>query len=128
VWSLGGTQELTALRKAHQRCEAAALAGDSDEYYYENDNLHDCTYAASHNAFLASEARQLRQRLKPYRRLQLQARQRVDNSLSEHQTIVEAIEQGDPMASQRALSDHVLIQDGGPVCQPKHEPTDFELT
>jgi DNA-binding FadR family transcriptional regulator len=34
----------------------------------------------------------------------------VNNSLSEHQTIVEAIEKGDPVATQRALSDHVLIQ------------------
>ncbi|MBR9925558.1 MAG: GntR family transcriptional regulator [Gammaproteobacteria bacterium] len=102
--------ELAALREAHQRCETAALAGDSDEYYYENEEFHDCIYTASHNAFLASEARQLKQRLKPYRRLQLQVRQRVNSSLSEHQTIVEAIERGDSVAAQQALSDHVLIQ------------------
>lgn len=103
-------QELNVLREAHQRCEAAALAGDSDEYYYENESFHDCIYAASHNTFLASEARQLKQRLKPYRRLQLQVRQRVNNSLTEHKTIVQAIERGDSMAAQQALSEHVLIQ------------------
>ncbi|MDP4558535.1 GntR family transcriptional regulator [Halomonas meridiana] len=102
--------ELAALKAAHKRCEAAALAGDTDEYYYENEAFHDCIYTASHNTFLASEARQLKQRLKPYRRLQLQVRQRMHNSLHEHQTIVDAIEQGDAAQAQQALCDHVLIQ------------------
>lgn len=102
--------ELAALKAAHKRCEAAALAGDTDEYYYENEAFHDCIYTASHNTFLASEARQLKQRLKPYRRLQLQVRQRMHNSLHEHQTIVNAIEQGDAAQAQQALCDHVLIQ------------------
>ncbi|RUR54622.1 GntR family transcriptional regulator [Vreelandella populi] len=103
-------QELAELRAAHERCEAAALAGDTDEYYYENEAFHDCIYAASHNTFLASEARQLKQRLKPYRRLQLQVRQRMHNSLNEHQAIVDAITQGDAALAQQALCDHVLIQ------------------
>ncbi|MBE0463623.1 MAG: GntR family transcriptional regulator [Halomonadaceae bacterium] len=102
--------ELAELRAAHGRCEAAALAGDTDEYYYENEAFHDCIYAASHNTFLASEARQLKQRLKPYRRLQLQVRQRMHNSLSEHQVIVDAITQGDAALAEQALCDHVLIQ------------------
>lgn len=102
--------ELAALKAAHQRCEAAALAGDTDEYYYENEAFHDCIYTASHNTFLASEVRQLKQRLKPYRRLQLQVRQRMHNSLQEHQTIVDMIEQGDAAQAQQALCDHVLIQ------------------
>ncbi|WP_249977757.1 GntR family transcriptional regulator [Vreelandella olivaria] len=102
--------ELSALRAAHERCEAAALAGDTDEYYYENEVFHDCIYTASHNTFLASEARQLKQRLKPYRRLQLQVRQRMHNSLNEHQAIVDAIEQGAPALAQQALWEHVIIQ------------------
>lgn len=102
--------ELAELQAAHQRCEAAAHAGDTDEYYYENEAFHDCIYAASHNTFLASEARQLKQRLKPYRRLQLQVRQRMHNSLSEHQSIVDAITQGDAALAEQALCDHVLIQ------------------
>ncbi|PRY64193.1 GntR family transcriptional regulator [Vreelandella songnenensis] len=102
--------ELSALRAAHERCEAAALAGDTDEYYYENETFHDCIYAASHNTFLASEARQLKQRLKPYRRLQLQVRQRMHNSLNEHRVIVDAIAKGDAALAQQALCDHVLIQ------------------
>lgn len=102
--------ELAELQAAHQRCEAAACAGDTDEYYYENEAFHDCIYTASHNTFLASEARQLKQRLKPYRRLQLQVRQRMHNSLNEHKTIVDAITQGNAALAQQTLCDHVLIQ------------------
>ncbi|PMR72863.1 GntR family transcriptional regulator [Billgrantia endophytica] len=103
-------QELVALRDAFQRCEAAAQAGDTDEYYYENETFHECIYAASHNAFLADEARRLKQRLKPYRRLQLQVRQRMSNSLGEHREIVAAIEKGAAELAERALREHVLIQ------------------
>ncbi|UYG00377.1 GntR family transcriptional regulator [Halomonas sp. GD1P12] len=102
--------ELDALQVAHRRCEAAALAGDTDEYYYENERFHECIYAASHNTFLALEARQLKQRLKPYRRLQLQVRQRMRGSLAEHQTIVDAITRGDAAQAEQALCEHVLIQ------------------
>ncbi|PMR67426.1 GntR family transcriptional regulator [Halomonas heilongjiangensis] len=102
--------ELDALRGALERCEAAAAAGDTDEYYYENEAFHDCIYAASHNGFLAGEARQLKQRLKPYRRLQLQVRQRMTSSLSEHRAVVEAIERGDAPGAERTLREHVLIQ------------------
>ncbi|RCV88014.1 GntR family transcriptional regulator [Billgrantia montanilacus] len=103
-------EELAALREALARCEAAAEAGDTDEYYYENETFHDCIYTASHNGFLAQEARQLKQRLKPYRRLQLQVRQRMGGSLAEHRKIVAAIEQGEAELAEQSLREHVLIQ------------------
>lgn len=102
--------ELEALRQAYERCEAAAQAGDSDDYYYENEAFHDCIYSASHNGFLANETRQLKQRLKPYRRLQLQVRQRLTSSLEEHREIVAAIEAGEAGNAEQALREHVLIQ------------------
>jgi DNA-binding GntR family transcriptional regulator len=102
--------ELAELHGALERCEAAAQAGDTDEYYYENETFHDCIYRASHNGFLLGEARQLKQRLKPYRRLQLQVRQRLHGSLREHRAVVAAIEAGDTAAAEQALRDHVLIQ------------------
>ena len=103
-------QELIALREALERCEAAARAGDTDEYYYENESFHHAIYAASHNGFLAEEARQLKQRLKPYRRLQLQVRKRMGRSLAEHREILDAIEGGDAESAERLMRDHVLIQ------------------
>nr|WP_236617160.1 GntR family transcriptional regulator [Halomonas anticariensis] len=103
-------EELAALHEALERCEKAAKAGDTDEYYYENEGFHHCIYAASHNGFLANEARQLKQRLKPYRRLQLQVRHRMDTSLAEHREIVKAIEAGEAQAAEDALRQHVIIQ------------------
>ncbi len=102
--------ELATLKEAHARCDAAARAGDPDEYYYENEGFHACIYAASHNGFLASEARQLKQRLKPYRRLQLQVRHRMNTSLDEHQAIVDAIAGGEAERAEALLREHVLIQ------------------
>jgi DNA-binding GntR family transcriptional regulator len=104
------TGELLALHQALARCEAAAAAGDPDEYYYENEAFHHCIYEASHNAFLAAETRRLKQRLKPYRRLQLQVRHRMSSSLDEHRDIVAAIEAGNTTGAERTLREHVLIQ------------------
>lgn len=102
--------ELGELRDALRRCEQAAGNGDTDEYYYENEAFHSCIYAASHNAFLADEARQLKMRLKPYRRLQLKVRHRMQSSLDEHRRIVMAIEAGESQAAEDALRGHVLVQ------------------
>lgn len=102
--------ELKALESALKRCEAPEVMADPDEYYYENEEFHGCIYSASHNSFLASEARQLKQRLKPYRRLQLQARNRVSNSIAEHRRIFEAIANGNEDEAEQCLKEHVLIQ------------------
>jgi DNA-binding GntR family transcriptional regulator len=91
-------------------CERAHAAGDPDAYYYENERFHDCIYRASHNGFLAQQARQLQTRLKPYRRLQLRVRNRAGTSLAEHREIVAAILAGDEHAAETAIQDHVKIQ------------------
>ena len=102
--------ELEALREALHRCEDPDVMSDPDDYYYENEEFHNCIYTASHNNFLATEARKLKQRLKPYRRLQLQTRNRVSTSVSEHRRIFEAIEKGKEFEAEQQLKEHVLIQ------------------
>lgn len=102
--------ELETLRAALLRCEQPEVLADPDDYYYENEEFHTCIYAASHNEFLANEARQLKQRLKPYRRLQLKARNRINNSITEHRRVFEAIESGNEQAAEQELKAHVLIQ------------------
>ncbi|WP_336367969.1 GntR family transcriptional regulator [Marinobacter sp. C2H3] len=102
--------ELDALAQALARCEDPDVMADPDVYYYENEEFHNCIYAASHNTYLANETRQLKQRLKPYRRLQLQVRNRVSNSSEEHRAIFEAIQAGDEAKAEQALKAHVLIQ------------------
>ena len=101
------TQELQALLDS---CAKAHAAGDPDAYYYENERFHDCIYRASHNSFLAQQARQLQTRLKPYRRLQLRVRNRAGRSLAEHREIVAAILAGDEHVAETTIQDHVRIQ------------------
>jgi DNA-binding GntR family transcriptional regulator len=103
-------KELEGLGESLDRCEQVASNGDTDEYYYENEDFHQRIYRASHNGYLVKEANQLKQRLKPYRRLQLQVRNRVSNSLNEHRVIHEAIKAGDAAAAEDAMRQHVLIQ------------------
>lgn len=102
--------ESEELRSLLEGCARAKEKGDPDAYYYENERFHDCIYRASHNNFLAQQARQLQTRLKPYRRLQLRVRNRAGRSLAEHRTIVDAILAGDERVAEANMKDHVKIQ------------------
>ena len=99
-----------ALLAAHAACEGARAQDDSDAYFYCNEQFHAAIYAGSHNTFLIEQTTQLQRRLRPYRRLQLRVRNRMGVSLTEHQTVVEAIVAGDADAASRALRGHVAVQ------------------
>lgn len=98
------------LEKAHEVCVQEAAKGDADAYYYANERFHHLIYGACQNSFLAEQAAQLHSRLRPYRRLQLRARTRIVKSLSEHQSVIEAIRSGDSERAERLLQSHILIQ------------------
>jgi DNA-binding GntR family transcriptional regulator len=99
-----------AITAAHRRCELSAKAGDSDDYYYANEEFHKAIYAASRSEFLQEQCTQLHRRLRPYRRLQLRVRNRLSTSFSEHCAIVDAIFAGDGEEARRLLRAHVGIQ------------------
>ena len=77
-----------------------------------NSDFHHCIYNATHNAFLAQEASRLHAMLQPYRRMQLQVRNRMARSFAEHDAVVAAIRAGNPEAAAgaEAMRDHVVIQ------------------
>ena len=102
--------EIAALRQAHEACRTAAGAGDVDGYYYANETFHERLRAASHNGFLIEQADALQKRLKPYRRLQPRARDRVATSFDEHEAVLAAIEAGAPEAAAEAMRGHVAVQ------------------
>ena len=91
-------------------CEARCVTPDSNAYYYANERFHQLIYQACGNAFLVQQTLLLKNRLKPYRRLQLQLRNRVAQSLQEHREIVRALQQGDGDVAAQAARDHVLVQ------------------
>lgn len=102
--------EIAAINEAQTACARALETGDSDAYYYENTAFHHAIYAASHNAFLESEALRLQAMLQPYRRRQLQFRGRMTRSMEEHQMIVDMIVAGDADAAATEMRNHVVIQ------------------
>ena len=103
-------EQRAMLLAAHEECQNEAKNGASDPYYYANERFHQTIYEACHNTYLAEQARQLHNRLKPYRRLQLRARHRIGHSLTEHQKIVDAIMAGDSAKAEQRLRDHILVQ------------------
>ena len=48
--------------------------------------------------------------LQPYRRMQLQVRNRMARSFAEHDAVVAAIRAGDDLAAAEAMRNHVVIQ------------------
>ena len=101
---------LAELQAALDACDAAATAGDTDGYYYENERFHQLIYDLCGNGFLAGEARRLHRRLKTYRRLQLRVGHRLGQSLAEHRQIVAAIVAGDGETAAKALQAHIAVQ------------------
>ena len=102
--------ELDAFRAVHDDCRRLAEAGEVEAYYARNSEFHHCIYRATHNAFLVQEAARLHAMLQPYRRMQLQVRNRMGRSFAEHDAIVTAIRDGDGDGAARALHDHVIVQ------------------
>ncbi len=102
--------DATALCTTLDACRAAAGAGETDVYYYENERFHQTIYAASYNGFLIEQCTGLHRRLKPYRRLQLRVGNRMATSLAEHEAVVTAILARDSQAAADALRDHIAIQ------------------
>ena len=105
------TPELqTELEAAILRCRAGAEHGDTETYFPENYLFHCVIYKASRNDFLADHAQSLSRRLAPFRRLQLRARNRLGQSLAEHEGIAAAILAGDADLAGSRLHAHVLVQ------------------
>ncbi|AOW13040.1 AsnC family transcriptional regulator [Hydrogenophaga crassostreae] len=104
------TATLDGIRGALEACEHETASDDANAYYYANELFHSLIYQACGNPFLVQQTLALKNRLKPYRRLQLRMRNRIQQSLAEHREIVRALEAGDPEAAAHAAREHVLIQ------------------
>ena len=104
--------EIAQLMEIHETCKAHAEADRADAYYDENVRFHEAIYGASHNRFLAQQTIALRNRLAPYRRLQLRRRNRPVESFAEHELVATAIREARPDEAERLLREHVTKQSG----------------
>ncbi len=105
-------EDRAALTECHEQARPFAEAEDHDGYYDTNVCFHECIYQGSRNNYLADQTRALRNRLAPYRRLQLRQRHRLSESFHEHGLILDAITIGDEARAKQLLSDHVTVQGG----------------
>lgn len=103
-------QALEELHQANNKCKAAVEARDADAYYTENEVFHRIIYQQSGNSFLASETGKLHKRLKPFRRQQLRLRGRMEQSMREHEAVLEALVEGDAELAASTLRGHVAVQ------------------
>lgn len=102
-------EALEQIAAAHDACAKAAAEKDINEYYATNEVFHARIREASQNEFLVEQATSLQKRLKPYRRMQLRARDRIRASLEEHKQIADAIAAGDAALAAEEMRAHVAL-------------------
>ena len=103
------SNDIDALEKDNETCRAAVAVNDTKKYYEINARLHDRIYQMSGNSFLANEARRLHDRLRPFRRLQLRVRGRMEESMAEHDIILAALRDGDADRAMETMKKHITI-------------------
>ncbi|MFD2205456.1 GntR family transcriptional regulator [Kiloniella antarctica] len=104
--------ERATLKELHKASEVMVKERDYDGYYRANVAFHEAIYKGSHNEFLSEQTKNLRNRLTPYRRLQLRQSNRLTSSFNEHSEITEAITSGNKALAEQLLSAHVTVQRG----------------
>jgi len=102
-------KKINTLQKDNERCRKAAKENDKELYYEINARLHHNIYEMSGNSFLATEAKKLHDRLRPFRRLQLQIRGRLEESMAEHDIILSAICNEDVKLAIEVMQKHIRI-------------------
>jgi DNA-binding GntR family transcriptional regulator len=83
--------ERSELEKLHVEAKAAAANQQAELYAALNDDLHGTIYAGAHNETLEGVATSLRRRLAPFRSRRFFERDRLEDAVAEHESIVAAI-------------------------------------
>lgn len=102
--------KLLALKEANDLCKHAVAGNDADKYYAHNEQFHQLIYDAAQSSYLQDLAVKLQKRLKPYRRMQLHLRGRLEQSMSEHEAILRALADGNGDCAAHELRGHVAVQ------------------
>ncbi len=100
--------DVDAIVAAQESCLHYAGLRDTESYKRANEVFHEAIYAASRNSCLIKLTLSIRNRVAAYRRLQLEQMSRVKPSVTEHELIVRAIQEGLPDEADRLLQVHIL--------------------
>lgn len=102
--------KLVALHETNALCREAVAANDADDYYVHNERFHHLIYDAAESSYLKEMTLKLQKRLKPYRRMQLHLRGRLEQSMAEHEAIVLALFESNSDVAAQELRGHVAVQ------------------
>lgn len=105
-------EEISILRARHLDTKKLVDNGNFDAYYEANVLFHECIYQGAHNNYLAEQTLNLRNRVAPYRRIQLRQPNRLQTSFFEHEEILNTIERRDSSKASELLKSHVTVQQG----------------
>ena len=103
------SEEIDTLTKSNEACRVEFEVGNTKNYYELNAYVHRQIYKISGNGFLAAEAKRLHDRLRPFRRFQLQVRGRMRESMQEHDIILNAIRDGDVDRASETMRRHITL-------------------
>jgi len=102
-------QQRKELQALQARAVTAVEARDTATFNEINWDLHLAIFTGSQNGYLAAQARQLRLRLHPYRCFLVRIGDRVARAHEQHQTLVQAIVDGDGDRAFEAMRCHLRL-------------------
>ncbi len=103
--------DLARLEEIHAELERYAAEGNIDDYYEQNRRFHQVVQELSGNRWLQRVSADLRRIMRLARHEQLTVPGRLQASLEEHRSVMEAFRSGDPELADRCMQEH-LIQQG----------------
>lgn len=100
------------LLRLHHRCEQCDPE-DVAAYDILNREFHEIIYRGACNDYLEASIKDVRGRLRAYRKYPFQKSGRIAQSVSDHAQIVAALSKGDAETASRVMRDHIMV--GGQV-------------
>ncbi|MAF48640.1 MAG: GntR family transcriptional regulator [Rhodospirillales bacterium] len=105
--------ERSELSDLHDNMHALVEPDDWHTYFEMDLDFHRRIHAGSHNEFLESQARSIRNRMLPYRRLYMRQPHGVRVPYAEHGRVVKAILAGDGTEAAVAMIEHSSVRADG---------------
>lgn len=100
--------DFAILEEIHAALERHARTNDADKFFEANQSFHNALQQMAGNRWLSQLIDEMRRLLKLTRRDSLRLEGRIQQSLEEHRTILDAIEKRDAAGAALAMYNHIL--------------------
>lgn len=100
-------EERERLKSIHEQSRELVATGDVAGYDEANRQFHEVIYGGCRNNYLAAHVRDIRRRLRIYRRYPFQRAGGMERSFAGHQAVMEAAGAGNDEAAGSAMREHV---------------------